>query len=178
MKRTLICGLFVALATFAGAAPVHAQSVIQIVDSIDDASLWTPDGTRSPFFSAGFETNVFPFTAPHNAWVMFGSGSSSSDWGTLGRNVRVSTIFPGSRLHTCNASIKVTGSGFFEAIDTATWTYLTPKVNFTGTNGTYKTVWLTQWDAIRPNMFFRVGVSGGGSQHWVRFDDLVLSCVR
>jgi len=175
MKRQLVTGISIAFIIFAGAAPAQA-SLIQVTDSMDDSSLWSRDGTGSPLFLTGFETNVFPASAPHNAFVQYNSGSSGSDWGTLGRNIHLSTIFPGGSRHTCAASIKVTGSGFFEAIDTATWTYLTSKVNFTGNNNTYQTVTLAAWNPTRPDMFFRVGIVGGGSTHWVRLDDLVLQC--
>ncbi len=177
MNRKLVSGLCVAVVIVAGAVPAHA-GVIQQTDSMDNSSLWNRDGVGLTFFSNGFESNGFPTSAPNNAFVMFSTGSTSSNWGTLGRNVRISTIFPGGARHTCSASIKVTGSGFFEAIDTATWTYLTPKVSFTGTNNTYKTVQLGAWNPSRPDMFFRVGVTGGGVTHWVRFDDLVVQCQK
>jgi hypothetical protein len=178
MNRMLTRGVLIAFAILASAASAQAQSVVTQTDSMDDSSLWTRDGTGSRFFSSGFENNVQPASAPNNAWVKFTTGSTTSDWGTLGRNVRFSTIFPGARKHTCAASIKVTGSGSFEAIDTATWTYLTAPVSFTGTNGTYKTITLPAWNPTKPDMFFRVGIAGGGSTHWVRFDDLVVQCVR
>jgi hypothetical protein len=177
MIRKLINGLFVALAIVSIAVPAHA-SITQVTDSMDTPSAWHPDGTGSPFFSSGFETNVFPASAPHNAFVMLTTGSTATDWGTLGTNVHISTVFPGGPVSTCAASVKVTGNGFFEAIDTTTFTYLVPKVTFTGTNGTYKTITVGPWNPSRPDMFFRVGVAGGGTTHWVRFDDLVVQCTR